>query len=407
MTRESIGLLPALAAVALAVAAPVFAQDGRPESGAAPSASPLPAGGWNITPSLRYSANWDDNVLYKSRVDSPTGDFLNVLNPRADAEFSTRRSQFSGHYDGAFLVYRDFNTLNSYDQNGGLSAKRVLSKHVTLSVDDTVAVSPTTDVALLVGVPFLRTGASVNDFRSGIQADVTKRTAINVGYHFEWVRFDQTTPFGDALLGGHSQGGAFSLRHKWSRLTALTVEYGRQFSTVGRPEKFDVQTVAAGFERTLTETVRIFAAAGLSRLAATALAPALTNPRYHAGLAQRLRTSVLSVVYDRSFVPSYGFGGMTDSTDFTVRLNMPLRRKVYTNSAFAWRTNSYLQTLPGRAGSLRSRFFEASIGYLVQPWVRIEGSYGSSYQTTALPGGTMDRNRLGIQVITAKPMRIR
>jgi hypothetical protein len=412
MTRTSIGLLPALAAIALAAGTPVLAQDGRVGSAAAPPSAPTrPAGGWNITPSLLYSGSWDDNVMLKGRGDQPVGDFLNVLNPRADAEFTGRRGQFSGKYDGAFLLYRDLNTLNSYDQHAGVSARRLLSKHVTLFVIDTVAVMPTTELALLVGVPFVRTGANVNDLRSGIEADVTKRTSIKVTYHFEWVRFDQNTVFGGtSLLGGHSHGGVFSLRHQLSHFTALTVDYDRQHSTAGGPETFDIQNVAAGFDRTLTEALRIFAAAGISRLADSALGPGLTSPRYHAGVSQRLRTGSLDVVYDRAFAPSFGLGGTTDSADLSVRLNMPLTRKIYTQSGFSWRTNNYLQVLhilAVRDASLKSRWVEGSIGYLVQPWMRVEGFYGGAYQTTNLPGGAIDRTRFGVQVITTKPMRIR
>jgi hypothetical protein len=408
MTRTSIGLLPALAAIALAVAPPLLAQEGRVVGSTAPPTATPPAGGWNITPSLLYSASWDDNVLLRDNGDHPAGDVLNVLNPRTEAEFRGRRGQFSGSYDGAFVLYRDLNTLNSYDQHAVVSGSRLLSKHVTLFANDFVAVTPTTELALLVGVPFLRVGASINDFRSGVEADLTKRTSIKVAYHFEWVRFDQNTAFGTSLLGGHSHGGLFTLRHKRSDLTALTVDYDRQFTTIGGPDTFETQNVAAGFERTLTEALRIFAAAGFSRLSASVLGPALTSPRYHAGVSQRLRTGSFDVLYDRSFAPPFGVGGTTESTDFSVRLHMPLTRKVYTQSVFSWRTNNYLQALPVRAATgLRSRWFEATIGYLAQPWVRIEGFYGNAYQTTNLAGGNFDRNRLGVQVITAKPVRIR
>jgi hypothetical protein len=117
-----------------------------------------------------------------------------------------------------------------------------------------------------------------------------------------------------------------------------------------------------------------------------------------------VRTGSLDVVFDRSFAPAFGFGGTTESQDLSVRLNMPLSRRVYTASTLSWRTHRYLQFDDTR---LRSRWFEASIGYLAKPWVRIEGFYGSAYQTTTLPGGALDRNRLGVQVITAKPVRIR
>jgi hypothetical protein len=100
-------------------------------------------------------------------------------------------------------------------------------------------------------------------------------------------------------------------------------------------------------------------------------------------------------------------GATTESNELSVRLHMPLARKVYTQSAFSWRSNSYLQVVQVGDAQLRSRWFEGSIGYLAQPWARIEGFYASAYQTTTLPGGALDRNRFGVQVITAKPVRIR
>jgi len=405
MSRHSIGFLTALATLGLAAAPAVSAQEGTFGSAAAPSSSPLPAGGWIITPSLLYSNSWDDNVLLKGRGDDPPGDYLNVLNPRGEAEFIGRRGVLSGRYDGAFLMYRDLNTLNSYDQHASVSATRLLSKHLRLFATDTLAVTPTTELSLLIGIPFIRTGARVNELRSGIEADLTKRTSITAAYHFQWVRFDDNPAFAASLLGGHIHGGFLSARHKLSNLTALTAEYDRQFSTVKSLETFDVQNADAGLERTLTETVRVYAAAGISRLGASLFGEAHTSPRYRAGVSQRLRNAgSLDVVYERSFAPSFGLGGTTESKELSVRLHMPLSRKFYTQSSLSWRTNNYLNF--GDA-NLESQWFEASIGYLPQPWVRIEGYYGGASQTTTLPGGTLDRNRLGVQVITSKPVRIR
>ena len=404
MIRDGIRFIAALTVAAAAAAPPVSAQEGRFGSAGAPADSLLPAGGWNITPSLLYAANWDDNVLLKQTGDEPSGDFINVLNPRVDAKLIGRRGQFSGSYDGAFLLYRDLNTLNSYDQRGSVSASRRLSKHVAMFVSDTFAVAPTTELALLVGVPFIRAGARLNDLRTGIEATLTKRTSLTGTYHFQWVRFDHDTAFGTSLLGGHNHGGFLTVRHKLSELTALTVDYDRQFSAVEGPETLDVQNVAAGFDHRLSESARIFAAAGISRLSPDRFGPARTGPRFHGGVSQRLRTGSLNVAYDRSFAPSFGISGATESQDLSVRLHVPLSRNVYTHSSFSWRTNRYLQV---ENASLQSRWVEASIGYLARPWMRVEGFYADAHQTTILPGGALDRRRFGFQVITVKPVRIR
>ena len=195
MRRYAIGFLSALAVAALVAAPPVFAQEGRFGSAGAPAESRLPAGGWIVTPSLLYWANHDDNVLLKGRGDAPPADFLNVLNPRVEAGVLGRRGKFSGSYDGSFIFYHDLNSLNSYDQRGSVSASRLLSKHVTLFVKDSFAAAPTTELSLLVGVPFVRTGAQVNDFGTGIDAGLTKRTSITASYEFAWVSFDSEPAF--------------------------------------------------------------------------------------------------------------------------------------------------------------------------------------------------------------------
>jgi hypothetical protein len=82
---------------------------------------------------------------------------------------------------------------------------------------------------------------------------------------------------------------------------------------------------------------------------------------------------------------------------------MPLGRRWYTRSAFSWRRNE-----PLAAGGLRlkSIWVDGTVGYTVRPWMQIEGFYGGTRQTIDRPGGRLDRNRAGFQIITAKPMRI-
>jgi hypothetical protein len=47
------------------------------------------------------------------------------------------------------------------------------------------------------------------------------------------------------------------------------------------------------------------------------------------------------------------------------------------------------------------------VGYAATPWVRFEAFYGGTHQTIDRPGGTLGRNRIGFQVTTAKPVRVR
>src|SRR2546427_9152700 len=72
--------------------------------------------GWTFTPSLVYQGAWDDNALLVFDPDPPS-DFLSLVNPRADVNFLGRRGEFDATYDGTFLLYRNLNALNSYDQH--------------------------------------------------------------------------------------------------------------------------------------------------------------------------------------------------------------------------------------------------------------------------------------------------
>src|SRR5438067_8322517 len=151
VTRRFLLCTIALAAAALLRPATAAAQETNlvPTAGANPQA---PAG-WSFTPSFAYSGAWDDNVLIRGNGDTAPGDFLNVVNPRGTLDFNGRHGQLSASYDGAFLLYRDLNSLNSYDQHGWFYARRLLTPHVGLFVRNTAASVPTTELAQFIAIP--------------------------------------------------------------------------------------------------------------------------------------------------------------------------------------------------------------------------------------------------------------
>ena len=84
---------------------------------------------------------------------------------------------------------------------------------------------------------------------------------------------------------------------------------------------------------------------------------------------------------------------------------MPVARRGYSNVAVVWRGDKALfddDELP-----LRSLWLSGTVGYAVRPWIRIEGFYGGLHQKIDRPGGTVNRSRVGVQVSTGTPMRIR
>jgi uncharacterized protein (PEP-CTERM system associated) len=396
MSNSCVRLLAIVfAATTVAEADRVFAQ----ESGSA-------SGGWVLTPSLTYSTGWDDNVLIRGEGDSTPGDFLNVLNPRADIRFHGRRGQFDVNYDGAILLYHDLSTLNSYDQRAAASASRRISPQLSLFVRNSFALVPTTQTVELVGVPFLRTGSTVDDLQSGVEAILGKHTTLTAAYAFQWVRFDSDPIFAAQLHGGYSNGASISLRRGLSSRSAVVVDADFQHALVTETnETFVVQNVIGGIHHQLSRNVRVFGMAGVSHLNVSASGPSNnTGPSFSAGVGRQFQAASGGLTYSQSFIPTYGFGGTMQNQELTGHLSLPLSRRLSQQSSVSWRRN---ESLVEGEPSLRSLWFTVALGYALHPAVRIEGFYDLAHQVIDRAGGVTNRNRLGFQLVTAKPVRIR
>jgi hypothetical protein len=376
-------------------------------------ANPQAGSGWSLTPALTYSGAWDDNVLVRGNGDVAAEDFLSVINPRATLDFNGRRGTVSASYDGAFLLYRELSSLNSYDQRGSFYARRLLTPHVALFVRSYAAQVPTTELVAFVGLPFVRNGSRIVDTQGGVTASLTKLTTLTVTYDLQLVDFDHSAIGSEALRGGHSQGATAALRHNLDARLTLTADYEVTHANthpfvgdVGVDQAFDIQNVWAGAEYKLSERTRVFGGGGISRLGVTQLSEARTGPAVRAGVVQNFSGVSVDAEYSRSFVPSYGFGGTTQNEELTARVRLPLASRLYTSGGVSWRRNEPL-VLTNIDLPLRSFWLEAMLGYAATPSVHIEGFYGGTRQTIDRPGGQTDRNRFGLQVTTTKPMRIR
>ena len=110
------------------------------------------------------------------------------------------------------------------------------------------------------------------------------------------------------------------------------------------------------------------------------------------------------MAYSRAFVPSYGFGGTQQNEEIRAAARVPFGRALYTQSSLAWRRN---EPLIINGLKLKTLVVEASVGYMLAPWVGVEGFFDSSSQRLDMPGGASDHHRIGVQIVTTKPMRIR
>jgi hypothetical protein len=273
-------------------------------------------------------------------------------------------------------------------------------------VTNTASVVPTTELAQVVGVPFVRTGTKLDSLRGGVEAALTKHTSLVASSEFQWVSFDQPLHAPTILLGGHSVGGTVTLRHQIDTRTTISADYDQQHATIGGgDQRFDIQNLMAGVGYKLSNATHAFASAGVSHLnAVTTTTAARFGPAIRLGLGHQARDVGIDLLYSRSFVPSFGFGGTSQNEETTALLKLPLARHLYARSAVSWRRNDplTLNELP-----IRSLWFESNIGYVLTSFVRVEAFYSRTHQRINRPGGTLDRNRVGFLVITAKPVRIR
>ncbi|HEY7286361.1 MAG TPA: hypothetical protein VH497_13010 [Vicinamibacterales bacterium] len=404
-STKRLARLVLIAVAAISLPLPISAQNPNiAPSTSSPDTATNTASGWILTPAISASTAWDNNVFVQGEGDEGTGDLVNIINPRLAASYDGRVSAFNVNYSGAFLLYRTLSELNSFDQRLSASARRRLTRHVTWFAENAYAAVPTTELSALVGVPFVRTGSRLEDFRSGVEAAITKRTTLAFVGNFQWIAFDNNPAFVSQLHGGQGIGGEGSLRHQITARTSLLADYGYQFAHISETgETFAVQTTEGGLEHRFSEYITAFAEGGIARLDATVVGQSRIGPSIRAGLSRRETRSSLQVSYSRTFVPSYGFGGTTQNEELLGSVTVPFARRFFANGATAFRRN---EPLTIGQPSLRSFWFEGSIGYDVNGVAQIEGFFGGAHQIVDRPGGVVNRNRIGVQVVTSKRMRI-
>jgi hypothetical protein len=266
--------------------------------------------------------------------------------------------------------------------------------------------TPTTDVLLLTGVPWVRLGARIESLRGGIAATPSKHLSVDASYSYQWIAFDKDPRYSAELLGGHANGAAFGAKYQISKRTTLTANYDIERAEIVAGSRFGVQNAWAGADYRLDETSNVYGAFGFSHLNAIDLDGGKTSPAWHAGYARHFKPFTLDASYSRSFVPSYGGGGTLSDEEVSTAVHVPIGRRWYGEGSVSWRRNESLVVGDLADLPLTSLWTGGVVGYAVQPWLRIEGFYGGSHQNIDRPGGLIDRHRMGIQISTGQPVRI-
>jgi hypothetical protein len=402
MPRSQTVTVIAWAALFLPIAgSPAFAQSG--EEGA-PRVTP----GWVFTPTVSLGITHDDNPVLAGGGNPTPDDILTNVRPGADLTFTRKHTFLGTGYRGSIQRYRTLDEYDNYAQGGYVELRHQASRRVSLFVRDNVSVSPTTDLVEVGGVPFSRTGTRSNDLNTGLTASVTKRLQLSSAYHFQWLEFDRPeTPSSPVLQGGRAHRVTLGGRQSITSRLKVGGDYTVQRATLGQGaegEEFTIQNVEGTATYELTSTVVVEGGAGISHLALPGEEPR-TGPAFRAALRKRTEYALLSLSAMRSFVPAFGLGGAFRNQEVLGTVRVPFsRNRAYVDGSIAWRDSE--PVLPGGLG-LKALWVQTGLGYSLQRWLRVEAFYNGSFQDSTAVGGNVDRNRFGVQFVTAHPMRLR
>lgn len=392
--------IAALAACALLIASAASAQE-RPEE-----FDDRILSGWSFTPSFRLTGMWDSNVALAGRsVEGTTeGDRVLVFVPSGQFDFVAPRTGFSAGYRGFVRRYLDVEQLNGYDQRAYFTLRHSVTPRLDLFAQNEFAEMPTTDVVELNGLPFARIGSRSNRLAAGVETRLTKLTDLSVRYENMWVGFDRD----DELLGG---GTIHGIQARVRRQLSARAAFGAE----GRMRRSDVSPdlarviwfndVGATFDYRLTEFVTLDVAAGFSQLRDSRFADTRNAPYYRARLRRSIERATVGISLERSYAPSFGFGGSNDNREIRGFVRMPFsRNRYYVNGDATWRRSD-----PFTASEIRLDTFltNVTVGYAATRWLRMEGYHAFSRQDSIITGGEVDRHRVGAQVVVSQPMRIR
>jgi hypothetical protein len=144
---------------------------------------------------------------------------------------------------------------------------------------------------------------------------------------------------------------------------------------------------------------------GVSYLDVTTTDGSTWGPTMHGGISYHAGRVVFNARYQRSFLPSYGFGGLSANQSMSVNGLVPFAQgRFYIDGGLSYGRTSPVQEL-GVGFQLDSLWVSAAAGYQVARWLRAEGFYNGSHQNSTARGN-VDRARIGIQFVTIKPVRI-
>jgi hypothetical protein len=161
----------------------------------------------------------------------------------------------------------------------------------------------------------------------------------------------------------------------------------------------------ATFRHALAPQTSFSAAAGLSRLEDRLTGDTRTGPYIRTSITHAGARSTVGASFERQFLPSFGFGGSSESQEVRGFVQMPItRNRAYIQGSVAWRRSDPLIENELKLDTIWAR---TTLGYAIARWFRTESFYAYTRQDSEVTGGEIDRHRVGVQFVVSQPMRIR
>ena len=110
----------------------------------------------------------------------------------------------------------------------------------------------------------------MDDFRAGLEAQLSKRTTLNGAYTFQWLKFDDErapSPASGLERGGHAHGAVAEIDHVLGPRLTVGAEYEMRHATVDEVREFDVQNALGTVDWRLDERLTLSGGAGYAWLA--------------------------------------------------------------------------------------------------------------------------------------------
>ena len=359
--------------------------------------------GLTFTPGVSVGGVWDSNVALASPVGAPARDNLFVVEPFGQLELISPRTEFTAGYKGYLRRYVDVSQLNGFDQRGYLSLRRLATRRLTVFVHNEYADVPTTDEVELNGLPYTRTGSRSNRLAAGIAARLGKYTDLNVRYENTWVKFDRPETF---LSDGWINAVQTDLRRRLSERLSVGAEYAIRRADLEEGLRtiwfHDVGGLAA---YAMGPHTRLVVSGGYSFLDDSRLNRDRRGPYLRAGVTHDMDRATIGASFEKSFVPSFGFGGSSDSQEVRGFIRVPFtHNRFYVQSTGVWRRTDPLLLEELHLDTVR---ISNTLGYAATRWLRFEGFHVFTRQDSRITGGEVNRQRAGAQIVVSQPMRIR